>query len=67
MCCNHPDTTEMLIIGPGIVMCDDCSAIFDAYDPYNEESLEMPLTPGQLKTLIAKLLKKVSDAAQTLV
>ena len=61
--CEHKNTTEILLLGPGIVMCDDCGATFDAYDPYNEVELTMPLTPGQFVALLKKLLKKVvSDA-----
>lgn len=57
--CEHKNTTEILLLGPGIVMCGDCGAVFDAYDPYNEVSLESPLSPGQLISLLKKLLKKV--------
>lgn len=57
--CEHKNTTEIILLGPGIVMCDDCGAMFDVYDPYNEELLEMPLTPGQFKELLARLMKKV--------
>lgn len=61
--CEHKNTTEILLLGPGIVMCGDCGAMFDVYDPYNEGELTMPLTPGQLIALLKKLLKKlVADA-----
>ena len=57
--CDHKNTTEILLLGPGIVMCNDCGAIFDAYDPYNRASLEIPLTPGQFRELLVRLMEKV--------
>lgn len=60
--CEHLQTAEIFAL-PGIVMCEQCGALFDCFDPYNSPALTTPLTPGQLDIIITAISHNLKNAA----
>lgn len=49
--CEHLETDEIVEL-PGIIMCAECGALFDVYDPDNIPALTKPLTAEELNIIL---------------